>query len=121
MGPSAPSAAGETAPISDPASAVARIEEITPELRGCAIFAEGGRVLASSGEEAEWANAGGELLAAIASAAPEPPAHVHIATGDGEVFSVRHGGLTMVAVAERFVLSSLLLFDLRAVLRELEA
>jgi hypothetical protein len=109
----------EAASLSDPASAVARIEEITPELRGCAIFAEGGRVLASSGDDSAWAKAGGELLAAVAAAADGPVAHVHIATGDGEVFSVSEGGLTMVAVAERFVLSSLLNFDLRAVLREL--
>jgi hypothetical protein len=121
MGPSAPSAAGGTGRITDPASAVARIEEVTPELRGCAILAEGGRVLASSGDDAAWAKAGGELLAAVAAAADEAPAYVHIATGDGEVFSVRQGGLTMVAVAERFVLSSLLLVDLRAALRELEA
>ncbi len=112
----APDAATE---ISDPDAAVAYLRNISPELRGCAILDAGGEVLAASGEPESWREAARELLAAADSAQGREAAHVHVATGDGEVFCVRHGELVAVAVAERFVLSSLMVFDLRAVLREL--
>jgi hypothetical protein len=105
--------------LSDPRQAVAYLEEISPEMRGCAILDEAGTVLASTGEEDSWRQPAEELLEAVDGAEGEPAAHAHIATGDGEVFCVRHGGLTAVAVTDRFVLASLMLFDLRAVLRGL--
>ena len=42
-----------------------------------------------------------------------------MATEDGEAFAVRDGDLAMVAVTERFTLASLMLFDMRTVLRDL--
>ena len=42
-----------------------------------------------------------------------------MATEEGEVFAVRHEGLGAVAVADRFTLASLMIFDMRAVLRDL--
>jgi hypothetical protein len=105
--------------LSDPRQAVSYLEEISPEMRGCAILDAGGEVLASTGEQEDWTQRSRELLAAVDSAGEEPAAHAHIATGDGEVFCVRQDGLVAVAVTERFVLASLMLFDLRAVLREL--
>ena len=36
-----------------------------------------------------------------------------------EAFAVREGDLAMVAVTERFTLASLMIFDMRAVLRDL--
>jgi hypothetical protein len=96
--------------------------ETSPEMRGCAILDEHGSVLAATGEDDErWRGAAAELVAAADAAAGEPAAHVHVATGNGEVFMVRRGRLVAVAAAERFVLSSLMVFDLRAALRELEA
>jgi hypothetical protein len=44
-----------------------------------------------------------------------------VATGEGEVFAVRDDELAVVAVTERFVLASLTIFDMRAVLRDLKA
>ena len=105
--------------IGDPETAVAYLEEVSPEMRGCAIIDSGGRVLAATGDAEGWAKGARELLQAADSAGGEPAEHVHIGTGDGEVFCVRHRGLAAIAVAERFVLSSLMVFDLRAVLREL--
>ncbi len=105
--------------LDDPAAAVAYLEEISPEMRGCAILDPAGGVLAASGEKGEWAGPARELLEAADAATGEPAAHAHIATGEGEVFCVRHRDLVAVAVAERFVLSSLMAFDLRAVLREI--
>ncbi|MDP9187787.1 MAG: hypothetical protein M3O25_00880 [Actinomycetota bacterium] len=107
--------------LKDAEQAVAYLLEISPEMRGCAIVDPNGRVLAATGDDPDaWTEPAGELVAAADAAGAEPAAHVHIATGDGEVFAVRYGTLTAVAVAERFVLSSLMAFDLRAVLRELQ-
>lgn len=106
--------------LNHPAQAVAYLEEISPEMRGCAILDDAGRVLAASGEDDEaWERTAAELLIAADAARGERADHVHVATGDGEVFCVRLGGRIAIAVAERFVLSSLMLFDLRAALREL--
>lgn len=115
-----PEVAEERGPLKSPEEAVAYLKEISPELRGCAIIDPNGHVLAATGEDSEsWTDPARELVAAADAATGEPAAHVHVATGDGEVFAVRYGKLTAVAVAERFVLSSLMAFDLRAVLREL--
>ena len=75
---------------------------------------------ASSGGSG-WARAGAAFLEAADAADGEPAAQVHVATEDGEAFAVREGGLAMVAVAERFTLASLMLFDMRTVLRDLAA
>lgn len=106
------------------ARAVSYLHEISPELRGCAIFGPGGELLAASegnGEATRWAGPGQGFLAAADSAADEPVDHAHVATADGEAFCVRHGEFAAVAVTERFVLASLMVFDLRAVLRDLAA
>ena len=106
--------------FSDPAGAVSHLEKISPEMRSCAILDSDGRVLAASDDSEGWADATAELLGAADAAGGEPAEHVHLGTGDGEVFCLRQGDLVGVAVAERFVLSSLMVFDLRTVLRALQ-
>jgi hypothetical protein len=108
-------------PLSDARGAVSYLEEISPEMRGCAILAERGGVLAASGDGEQWGEAGRDLLAAADAAGGEPVTHAHVATGDGEAFCVRESGLIAVAVAERFTLASLMLFDMRITLRRLAA
>jgi hypothetical protein len=108
-------------PLSDAGRAVSYLEEISSQLRGCAILSDGGEVLAASGDPERWGEAGRELIAAADGAGGEPVAHAHIATGDGEAFCVREAGMVAVAVAERFTLASLMLFDMRIALRELAA
>jgi hypothetical protein len=106
--------------LPDAAHAVEYLEEVSRELRGCAILSEDGEVLAASGEDDEaWGEAGRELIAAADAAGEEPVAHAHVATGDGEAFCVREGGYVAVAVTERFTLASLMIFDLRNALRRL--
>ena len=61
------------------------------------------------------------MLAVADRAGGEPVEQVHIATEQGEVFAIRHAGLTAVAVTERFALASLLFFDMRSILRDLAA
>lgn len=78
-------------------------------------------MLSASGDADAWGEAARELLAAADVAQGEPAAHAHVATGDGEVFCVREGELAAVAVTERFVLASLMVFDLRSALRDLAA
>lgn len=100
-------------------AAVARLGEMSPDLRGCAIFDADGRALAATGDGERWGGAGAALLAAADAAGDEPVTHAHVATEDGEAFVLRHEELAMVAVAERFTLASLMFFDMRAVLRDL--
>ena len=107
--------------LSDAGRAVSYLEEISPQMRGCAIFSKAGKVLAASGESDRWGEAGRELVAAADAAGEKAVAHAHVATGDGEAFCVREGGLVAVAVTERFALSSLMFFDMRIALRELAA
>jgi hypothetical protein len=111
----------EAPSLSDAGRAVAYLEEISPQMRGCVIFSEAGEPLAASGDAERWGEAGRELVAAADAAGGEPVAHAHVATGDGEAFCVRESGLVAVGVTERFVLASLMLFDIRITLRELAA
>ena len=105
--------------LPDAARAVSYLEEISNELRGCAILSERGEVLAASGDLEEWGEAGRELIAAADSAGGQPVAQAHVATGDGEAFCVREGPYVAVAVSERFTLSSLMIFDIRNALRRI--
>lgn len=99
--------------------ALAYLTEMSPDLRGGAILAGDGSVLAASGHPERWREDAAALLAVADRAGEEPVEQVHIATEQGEVFALRHAGLTALAVTDRFALASLLLFDMRSVLRDL--
>lgn len=107
--------------LTDADGTVEYLQEISPEMRGCAILSRDGEVLAASGDIERWGEAGRELLAAADGAGGEQVAHAHVATGEGEAFCIRESGLAAVAVAERFTLASLMLFDMRIALRQLAA
>ena len=94
-----------------------RLMELSPEMRGGAIL-DSGKVVAASGEEAGWAEATAQLFDA-ANEDGEEAEQIHVATEAGEVFALREAKLTAVAVTERFVLASLMVFDMRATLRDL--
>jgi predicted regulator of Ras-like GTPase activity (Roadblock/LC7/MglB family) len=116
-----PDAAAATAPSEESAeAALAFLAEMSPDLRGAAIIGPRGGVLAATGEETErWGEDVAALLSAADAAEGTPVEQVHIATEQGEVFAIRKEGLAAVAVTDRFALASLLLFDLRSMLREL--
>lgn len=101
------------------AGALAYLTEMSPDLRGGAIVDAEGEVLAASGRPERWREDVAALLAIADGAGEEPVEQLHIATEQGEVFAVRHAGLTALAVTDRFALASLLLFDMRAVLHDL--
>lgn len=110
-----------TAPASatDAAVAIAKLEAMSADLRGCVIIDPEGQALAASGSLERWADAGLGMLAAADAAAGEPVTHAHVGTEDGEAFAVRQDGYAMVVAAERFTLAGLMVFDIRAVLRGL--
>ena len=101
------------------ASALAYLIEMSPDLRGGAILGDGGAVLAASDRPERWREDVVALLEVADGAGGEAVEQAHIATEQGEVFAVRHAGLLAIAVTDRFALASLLLFDMRAVLRDL--
>jgi hypothetical protein len=100
-------------------AAIAAFQALSSEIRGAAILAPPGRVAAASGDPDRWGQAAWALLAAADAAASQEAAHAHVATEEGEVYAVRSAGLAMVAVTDRFALSSLVLSDMRATLRSL--
>lgn len=112
-------AATEVAPGDSAQAALAFLTEMSPDLRGAAILAGDGSVLAAPGEEERWREDAAALFAAADAAGGEPAEQVHVATEQGEVFGLRHEGLAAVAVTDRFALASLMLFDMRATLRDL--
>jgi hypothetical protein len=99
--------------------ALARMTEMSADLRGCAILDASGSLMAASGDAEAWGSAAASLLRAADAAGERHATQAHVATEEGEVFAVREGGLAMIAVAERFTLASLMLFDMRTVLRDL--
>lgn len=108
--------------VAEPAAqrAVAKLVEMSADLRACAIVGSGGTELAST-HAAPWGEQVTELWSATESAADRavPATQVHVATEAGEVFAARVDGVTAIALTERFALASLMFCDLRAVLREL--
>jgi hypothetical protein len=107
---------------SQAARAVELMQEMSAGIRGCAIIGPGNRPIAASGEASVWAEAAGRLMGAARAAADgRRPAHVHVGTEDGEAFALQDGELTMVAVTDRFTLTSLVLSDMRTLLRDVAA
>ena len=112
-----------SAPVSDLAAegALAYLTEMSADLRGAAFLADDGTVLAAVGDSEAWGDPVRALLAAADGAGDEPVEQIHVTTEGGEVFVLRQDGLVAVAVTDRFVLSSLMAFDMRAALRRLAA
>jgi len=101
--------------------ALAYLTEMSIDLRGAAILGADGAVLAASGESGRWREDVAALFEVADRADGESVEQVHIGTEQGEVFALRHAGLSAVAVTERFALASLTFFDLRSLLRDLAA
>jgi predicted regulator of Ras-like GTPase activity (Roadblock/LC7/MglB family) len=112
-------AATEVAPGDSAQAALAFLTEMSPDLRGAAILAADGTVLAAASEPGRWREDAAALFAAADAADPEAAEQIHVATEQGEVFALRHAGLAAITVTERFALASLMFFDMRSTLREL--
>lgn len=103
------------------AAALAYLTEMSSDLRGGAILSADGTVLAASDNPGRWREDAAALLEVADQAGAEAAEQIHIATEQGEVFALRHAGLAVVAVTERFALASLMFFDMRSILRDLAA
>jgi predicted regulator of Ras-like GTPase activity (Roadblock/LC7/MglB family) len=116
-----PDASATAAPSEESAAAaLAFLAEMSPDLRGAAVLGPQGEALAATSEEpGRWGEDAAALFALADAAEGVPVEQVHIATEQGEVFAIRNEGLAAVAVTDRFALASLMLFDMRSMLREL--
>ena len=110
---------GDQVNLAEAERAIARLEEMSLDLRACAILDAEGKQLAAS-SEADWSGCAAELWGAATDPSEPAPMQIHVATIEGEVFLVRlAGGYSAIAVADRFALASLMFCDLRAALRDL--
>jgi hypothetical protein len=93
------------------------VEGLSTDIRACVLLDADGRLSAvDSGHEPD-----GEALAELARELLERAGtnQVEVSTGAGIVYALREAGWTLVVVAGRFALSSLVLFDMRRVLEGL--
>jgi hypothetical protein len=111
-------AAGELAPAEVPK----RLVELSNDARAAVLIDATGDASAASGpaDADELAEGARELLRAVDRAVDEPPAELEAQVMGGSVFAVRGRRWTLVTVARRSALSSLMLYDMRAVLGGLE-
>ena len=99
---------------------IAYLAELEPELRGAVIFGPEGSLIECSVPVASgFVEAAANLLEELEELSDEPLDSCHIASDNAEVFVVREAGFTLVAVAARFVLASLMTYDIRMTLRDL--
>ncbi len=88
------------------------------ELREGALFDPSGRQLFAT-DGADWSAGAGRIWEA-AEAAERDVSYLHVGTETGEVLAARGPAGSAIVLSERFPLASLVLSDLRAVLRELD-
>jgi hypothetical protein len=99
--------------------ALARLTELAVDLRAAAILESDGTMLATTGPGDEWAEQSHLLIGAARDAVGGVIDRLHVGTTEGEIFAVPEHERWCVAITERFTLASLLIFDLRVVLREM--
>ena len=109
-----------------PERVAARVCELATDARAAVLLEASGALAGSSEEDPErstaFAELAGDLLDAVDAAAPAaPPAQVEALVERGAVYVVRTPEWTLAAVARRSALSSLMFYDLRTVLAELDA
>jgi chemotaxis receptor (MCP) glutamine deamidase CheD len=110
---------------SSPQAAAERACELARDARAAVVLDADARLAGSSESDEERSQALGELAAELieamdAAAAGEKPEQLEAQVAGGAVYLVRHSDWTIAAVARRRALSSLMFYDLRAVLSELE-
>jgi hypothetical protein len=111
-------------PAQTPELALRYLDELSTDIRAAVILDASGEIAACSETDAERARRMAELVRELferaGAASPDGVSQVEVATPDGEVFAVRHAGWTIAAVTGRFALPSLMFYDLRTVLADLE-
>ena len=124
-------AAGTTAivatmpePALTPELALEYLGQLSTDIRASVLVARDGRAAAASrpgdaGDQLRGLTT--ELLDQADKVDGEPVSQVEVSTGDGAVFAVRDERWTLAVVTGRFALSSLMFYDMRSVLSDLEA
>jgi hypothetical protein len=124
-------AAGTTAIVATVAEAALTPElalrylgELSTDIKASVLLSADGRTAAASrpGEVGDQLrDLTVELFEQADAADAEPVSQVEISTGDGAVFALRDERWMLAVVTGRFALSSLMFYDLRSVLGDLEA
>jgi hypothetical protein len=109
-----------------PALALDYLDELSTDIRGGVVLDGAGKLAASwHGDEDRGEQMREPLLELLSRADAAVPGRseataVEVAAGRGSVFAVRSDRWTLAVVTGRLVLSSLMFFDLRHVLDDLE-
>jgi predicted regulator of Ras-like GTPase activity (Roadblock/LC7/MglB family) len=113
-------------PALTPALALDYLDELSTDIRGAVLLDASGAVAAAWRGDDERADRLREPLADLlgradaAAAGAGPATQVEVTTQRGAVFCVRDERWTLAAVTGRFALPSLVFYDLRHVLDDLE-
>jgi predicted regulator of Ras-like GTPase activity (Roadblock/LC7/MglB family) len=114
-------------PTLTPELALAYLGELSTDIRAAAVLGADGDVAAQTGFDEGDPDVVGELVGDLfdhaAAAAPDGPApdQVEVALPEGTVYAVRERGWTLAVVAGRFALSSLMFYDLRMAIGDMNA
>jgi predicted regulator of Ras-like GTPase activity (Roadblock/LC7/MglB family) len=111
-----------------PEGAAERLRGLSADVRAAVLLDAAGSLRGASDDDHDDAQALGDLARRLFEEVDratrdwdtEPPEQVEVQVPGGAVFASRTPRWTLVAVARRAALSSLMLYDLRAVLGELE-
>jgi hypothetical protein len=106
-----------------PELALQYLGELSTDIKASVLVSADGRVAEASrpGEPGDrLRDLVQELFARADAADDRPVTQVEVSTGDGGVYAVRDERWTIGVVAGRFALSSLMFYDLRTVLGDLE-
>jgi predicted regulator of Ras-like GTPase activity (Roadblock/LC7/MglB family) len=111
-----------------PERAAERLFELSADVRAAVLLDAAGTLAAASEDDREQARGLGELARRLFEEVDratrdwdtEPPEQVEVQVPGGAVFASRTPRWTLAAVAKRGALASLVLYDVRAVLGELE-
>lgn len=103
-----------------PELALRYLAELSTDIRAAIILDRAGALAAADGENGDRATRMRELVLTLFEHAGDGGCQVEVTTTDGGVFAVREHGWTIAVVTGRFALPSLIFFDLRSVLSDLE-
>jgi hypothetical protein len=104
--------------LAEASALLSRFVEDSLELRAGAIFGPDGLQLFAT-DEADWTEPMAEIWR-LAGTPDREVSYVHVGTEGGDVLAVSDPNGAAVVTSNRFPLASLVLSDLRAVLRELD-
>jgi hypothetical protein len=113
-------------PALTPELALPYLAELSTDIRAAVLLDQGGRTAAHSVASDASAERLRELTLELFERAEKTESggravtEVEVSTGGGSVYAVRSPRWTIAVVSGRFALSSLMLYDLRSVLSDLE-